>query len=193
MSKVWMSPMTSQKFALNKDKLYQLLDCLIPNVLGLGNAYLGFGLSLLLLLLSWQQERGKRAAPVSGFAVSDGFWVAGGGSSPVGGDGDGSWASAGVGARRFADGDGGREESAMRSELYCLILNQFSPFLARSFNVNYSHIKFRRRRRQARQCRVRYCRRLDTGRKWGLRYSETIAPRRRSPILLYITSFSDPE
>ncbi|MBK4732807.1 hypothetical protein JJD41_23490 [Oxynema sp. CENA135] len=61
-----MSTMTSQKFTLNKDKLYQLLDCLIPNVLGLGNAYLGFGLSLLLLLLSWQQERGdgRRQCPV---------------------------------------------------------------------------------------------------------------------------------
>ncbi len=44
-----------------KQKLYQFLECIIPNAIGLCvDGYLGFGLSIILLLWNWHHETGDR-------------------------------------------------------------------------------------------------------------------------------------
>ena len=46
----------------HRQKLYQFLQCAIPNFIGLYvDAYLGFGLSIILLLWNWHQETGDRS------------------------------------------------------------------------------------------------------------------------------------
>ncbi|WP_159785784.1 hypothetical protein [Sodalinema gerasimenkoae] len=46
---------------LSNPSLLELLECLIPNVVGLYiDGYLGFGLSLVLFLYHWRHRRGEK-------------------------------------------------------------------------------------------------------------------------------------
>jgi len=54
--------MTNNSPDNQNQKLYQFLECMIPNAIGLFvDGYLGFGLSLILLLWHWQTGTGDRS------------------------------------------------------------------------------------------------------------------------------------
>lgn len=55
----------NDKLPQNK-KIWQLMECVVPNVIGLYvDSYFGCALSLILLLWQWNAEKSDRMSPVS--------------------------------------------------------------------------------------------------------------------------------